>query len=585
MLKTAFFSVVCMLLTVSTHAQTIETSSISCIESMCGKANPFAHPFEENLELNTKTLTLLKSELQVEKPIKNYMGRLIHKTLISDKIYKYLLSQPNNFEVSAKAKSFILTFAYTRKISELTSAVIATADGFAFNQEALQKLLPDASSDEIAAIMSLSSLFSATKRFRGLETKPLEMLLKFLHPNKTLLEAQIIEANQILNSQKKIWSYMPKLSFLGEVDAIVQKASRGETLNYIEKKHFKEEMTNAASLEAIMAEDIQQKFSVLPLDISKILNGFKTKYESSQQYNLVKNPQTSKALLQENVGLCLTKLSYAYSALPNNQQLQNFKSMAGSILTTAKHMLEEKYKSSITEDNLGIEIAYPESRENMIADFNRGLKILTAESDQNFKLMKSFTFEDTQNLESFLVLASVFEDANVFSDLQTYCDRANAPYLDDAALSRLKILNLSWPTIQHPELGVGILAHEVGHIVSYHFGASEKGCLLAKQNYSVQYTEEDFADLFSAEVLSRLNYTIGSTKLGNLSCALLPYDQKYGWLAGTLTNSNSTDTHSSSFYRLLAFGTMTTGLTPQCTDHLKALNQNPFVNYCKWGKD
>ena len=381
---------------------------------------------------------------------------------------------------------------------------------------------------------------------------------------------------------------MAKVSFLRQNNPIILKASKGESLNDLEGKSFKEEMTSNAALEVLLSDDVQKKFSVLDLDIAESMQAFKLLYLSSQQSNLVQNPKTSKKLLQDNLKTCFTNMTYAYAALPDTEQLSQFKLMSNSVLSTAKKMVEEKYKLSI-EDDFGIEVVYPENRESMITGFVKQIKELTTEVDEQFKLINSFNISDLENLEPYYILASTFTNDNVFESLQNNCDRANSPFLDDAALSKLKILNLSWPTIQYPELGISIFAHEVGHIVSEnygHLGGSEKACLIKTQVGSQQYVEEDFADLFSAEVLKKLNYKIGTTNLGNMSCALhsyLPYNS--GWSAGNIENPIKSDSHSSTFYRMLSFSAMTTGLTNQCTEHLNQLKENRFFDYCQWNKD
>ncbi len=401
MLKLTLLGALYILLTSIAHAQTAsEQSSISCIESVCGKNNPFAHPFDVNPEMKISTMTKLVDELKIKRPIQLYMGRLIHKTVTQDQIFKQLINHSNKIEVSPKGKALILSFSYARRMSEFIPAIKSINDINYFDQAELQKLLPSSSNNEIAAIMSLTPMFSARQRLGGLDKKPLEMLLRYLHPDKTMLEAQVIEAERILQAQKKLWSYLQNLSFLGEVDAVVLKASKGEQLNYLEKNHLKEEILNAATIEVFLTDNVQQKFSLLPLDISKFLNTFKSTYESSQQAHLVKNPKTSKALLQENVNICLTNLSYAYAALPNDKQLQDFKSMTGQVMSVTKHMLEEKYNSTIND--LGIEIVYPENRDNMIAGFINGINSIAEESEEsekNYKLVKSFKIEDSKNLD------------------------------------------------------------------------------------------------------------------------------------------------------------------------------------------
>lgn len=583
MLKTAFFSVMCMFLTVSSYAQASDSSSISCIQSVCGEKQTYTHPFENDPNLANAVYAKLTNELQVQKPIKHFIGRTIHLNLVQHRAFTFLQSQTSSFNISEKSKALILSLSYIKKISQYGAAI--NPDGKSFNQEALQKLLPNAPANEIEAIMSFNSLFSARDRFKGLLSK-FDMMLPYLYPNKSIAEAQIIEAKRIQATQDKLWSYMPEMSFLTSIDPVVVKASRGEELNYLEKNHFTQAMASSATLEAVLADNIQQKFLALTLDISKILADFKKTYEGSRQFHMVKNPKTLKGLLEQNVNQCLANLTSAYAALPDNSQLQNFDIMAKTVLKTAKILRQEElYKSVMVPDDLGIKIIYPESRDKMIPSFLGVLKAVTADADEKFKRMQTFNFEDKKNLESYLILASAFNDEDIFEELQTHCDRGNVPTLDDSALSQSKIINLSWLTIQYPELGIGILAHEVGHVVrSMGSNGGVVPCLLQKQNNNYLYGSEDFADLFSAEILNRLNYQLGSTQLGNMSCVLLAYDQKTGWQPGQLTPYPG-DNHSSGFYRLLAISAMTTGLTSQCKDHLKMINSTQFDDYCKWQPD
>ena len=582
MTKTAILSLVLTFLTAPLFAQTqsVSASSIACIQSMCGPKSTFVHPFVKDPSLALQSFTKFKNdEYKVKRPIELYMGRLINRTLLQDKAFQYLLAQTESFNVSAKSQALILTFVYLKRFNEYAPALRPTSTGLAFDQTELQKILPDADANEIAAIMSLSDILKSN-RIAGLESKPLEMILKRLHYDKTTTEAQVIEAQRIIKAREALKTYLGSLSDFSEEDIIVLKASRGEPLTYLEKNHFKNEIKSSSSIEFVISGPVQQKFMMLPFDTLKIISNFKDIYDNSQQKNLVKNPKTSKVLFESNYAKCISNISYAYQALPNTAQLESFKTNAELVMAISKQMIEEKYKLSIND--LGIQTAYPDTRDNMVSSLINGFDVLTKSADKSFKLLKSAKLDDPKNLEFLLVLAASFSDTNIFENLQNYCDVANVPTLNDSALPYFKILNLSWPTIQYPEIGLSIFAHEIGHIISYQYGASEKACLSQKQNNSTLYQEEDFADLFAAEVASRLKFKAGSTQLGNLSCGLLPYDDNADWRATTLENPDASDPHSSGLFRLLAYGAMTTGLTQQCQSHLNLLNQNTFNDYCKW---
>ncbi|MGZ3634284.1 MAG: hypothetical protein ACXVAJ_08165, partial [Parachlamydiaceae bacterium] len=76
---------------------------------------------------------------------------------------------------------------------------------------------------------------------------------------------------------------------------------------------------------------------------------------------------------------------------------------------------------------------------------------------------------------------------------------------------------------------------------------------------------------------------INDVKLSNLGCGV---SQRYngGWTEVSFKNLYTSDPHSSGFYRLLATGTMTGTLKPECTEYLNKYKILNFKNYCRWQK-
>ncbi len=565
-----------------TQAVTLnQTLTQSCSNSLCGPDSAIVHPFDLSLELKKTTEQMVSTRLK--KPIQNYMGRVINQTLLQDKIFKNLFEQKDHLAVTPEQQGLIQALLYFKKLSDFMPTLEKQTDGtYIFNQEKLKTILGNPTPDELNAASSLVNIVNDLLMINSYSNEPLEIWIKALHPDKSFTEAIQLEANLIQILSTELEKIAPTAFAIFPKNLVVSKTLSGQVLSSTDKKSLLTLSFRQKLISKLLQPDFQEKFRKIPLDIPAFLSGFQKTYLNSKVAKAIQTPTTIRAIFQNSVNTCMDRVAYSYGALPTKEATAEFLQKFFLLQTMTQQMIEEKTKTSLVS-NLNIEVLLPEINENLLPGIETTLKNVISSEDKSIKYFKNLDFKNISDLNSFLVTAAAFSDTELLSEVTNFCDQTKAPTLNDAAASSLNMMILSWSTIQNPDVGVGIIAHELGHIVSARwptFVTTEKTCLGSN---STNHIEEDFADLFSATLLKRANNIFENLPLKNFGCALLSRDSN-GWTQGTLANPDATDTHSSDFYRLLAIGSITTGLTNQCTSYLSEAKSTIFDHYCQWQK-
>lgn len=174
----------------------------------------------------------------------------------------------------------------------------------------------------------------------------------------------------------------------------------------------------------------------------------------------------------------------------------------------------------------------------------------------------------------------ILPETAIFQEIKSNTMNETSP-VTDYSIPGFKVVSLSWFTAAFPQYGVGITAHEVGHLVSgfiRNMGSREKNrprierfreslSCVANRNIFLQsplelwgkedstlensqWSEEDWADHFSSQVLVELkNRNLVEAKyLQNFGCALV--SGKNGNYEAKLEPAHG-DVHSSGLLRLL----------------------------------
>lgn len=554
--------------------------TLSCVESLCGAQNPLSHPFEISKATEKWTNAMIKGNMQ--KPLQDYMGRIIHRALIADKVYKSILQK--KIELQPEQAAFIQTFRYAKRINSYLPAIErGTYYGYSFNTAKLKEILPQATEDEINAITLLADVITLNVRIGRLMEMSYESMMNAIQPGKSVRDGQIAEAYNILLADEKLRRLMPLDASIKSDQLVLTKALKGDTLSAAEQLVMKDSIKSRFSIEALLDDSLQKAFGKIPLNMDLAMSEAGTAYAQSETAKALATPTSVKGFLQQGVEACSTKLAYAYAALPRQAQIDTFKKMLNDVKATARGMMEERTKTSLP-NAFNAEIYLPTAREVSISDWKSSLTMAKNSADLSIATLKKLDLSDPRNLQAVAMAFVISAPDKLFSEVLSFCEKVQPPFLSDSAARRTGAINLSWPTIVHPEVGISIIAHEIGHVASYNWSENlkaEKDCLTARQG-GTQYLEEDFADLFSAEVFNRSKGKIADVNMAPLGCGLLSRD-KNTWALGDLVAVKG-DTHSSNFYRLLSGATMTSRMTPQCGDYLKAKNVTQFDNYCQWQK-
>ncbi|HRO67808.1 MAG TPA: hypothetical protein PL182_09620, partial [Pseudobdellovibrionaceae bacterium] len=148
-------------------------------------------------------------------------------------------------------------------------------------------------------------------------------------------------------------------------------------------------------------------------------------------------------------------------------------------------------------------------------------------------------------------------------------------------------VSVSWFTLNYPTVGTGVVAHEIGHVVSRILRSQRKtpvsgdafteslNCVANRnpnQKFPVRlfgfqdttWSEEDWADYFAALVITEMEKTNAlSFRTKNLGCSLvMDLGDFYSTKQGIEPAKN--DSHSSGLLRLLMTAVDKKEMTPQC---------------------
>jgi len=172
-----------------------------------------------------------------------------------------------------------------------------------------------------------------------------------------------------------------------------------------------------------------------------------------------------------------------------------------------------------------------------------------------------------QSMALFTVVSNDGED--MFATLKDTCERITPRSFEDMAVYNAGAVMTGWQSNMFPEIGAGVLAHEVGHILSKSLSglqgdvvyqetrtcAAEGHAKLAGRTdvaAFTQFQEEDWADSFAATTLNHLQKSWPYAE--NYACALLKIDDTVAgepYKGLQLFDESNIDVHSPSLLRAL----------------------------------
>lgn len=560
-------------------APTIPELTKACFESTCGTDYILKHPFETSSEAHLKSYQLIEKELR--RPMQLLMGRMIHQAVVTDGIYKKLANLKIQ-AVEGEAKGLLLAITYLQDLTKLSSALVTDAAGdSSFDREKLKNLPEKLSDLEIDAILSLKPVINIViKILPKIQQLSYEQLVRVLHPGLTLQKAHLKVAQDMIDYYQRLAKILPASDFFMKYDVVLARAAQGMNLSESEMQYLKSRISTRILMDAILNSNIMSEFKNIPWDINQEMSEKYKAYLASAVGKAIKTPNSLRQILRNSVAECSGDLAYAYAAFPSLQKQDQFKAIINVLKLTSQQMMEEKTKSSL-QGQFNFDVILPPAQEHVILQWKNFLQQASRETEKKIQALQVMDAYNSQvQASAYLMIMNV--NSQFFEGLTNFCKQTKPEFLNDAALIIDNSIHLSWTTVAHPEVGTAIVAHEIGHVIQKKWPQSivkENACLEAKQGNS-NYVNEDFADLFSAELLRRHKNQIGKLAIKNIGCGLVsPHGDRSQLL---FVNESAKDPHSSALYRLFATASVQNNINPQCSKLLQASKEIRFDSYCRW---
>lgn len=559
--------------------------NLACVTSLCGTENPFPNSYDLLKSESEKNAVSAFVESQMARPIKVYMGHTIHKNLIIDNSLKALKNSDLKIHLTESQKGFYQLHDFISFVFQNPKVLSFNDKGrLIFNNAQLIRALSDEKLNNISLYLETEELINTLYNYETLFSRiPSSELFSILHQDKDKMSALKKEAELVMVGQTILSPISPIHNYKFADNIVIKKIIEKKELSKAELKYFAEIAMKNRKYLVLFNENLLVKFAKINLNESENYGKMFSKYSNSKMGHIYQNTGLLKQEFKNAYGVCVTKVINSYSALPDTKQINYFENKLKEITAIAKQMIEEKKQQSI-HDQLNFQIQFPTDKNQSLIDWTQQLSLQQVDTDITLQKIKNLKISEAGIPAAlFMYLALNGTENSLFAEALAFCDKTEPAFLNDAAFLSQNKIQLSWPTITNPEIGLGIIAHEVGHIVSYQFPdtvKSVKNCLQLKRSTDL-YSEEDFADVFSTAVMNKMIFKQPELKTKNMSCGLIERD-KNGWVAGTLVNPNRFDTHSSSFYRLIAVSKLSNSMTSQCTQYLNQKNVIHFDNYCVW---
>lgn len=378
-----------------------------------------------------------------------------------------------------------------------------------------------------------------------------------LYPNVSVLEATHQVAKNALETQKILNEQLgsPLLTISEDITA---KALKNEALDNEEI----EALSSSAYGIALFDFFIRGKGAAI-LDQAKIqTSDFLKLYDGPKVKNTFKKRMAAQDTL---IATCEKRYYQTLNLYPQDQTLTAFKEKAELVRQRAMSLLpdsdpaKEKLKDST--------FTWPKTPTEMTRSWGNTLRLGVKSEAEEVKKAAAY---DASTIFTMAVLYSAIpQDSNYL------CGEMIDLNVSDATLASDTSIKVSWLSVRYPQIGMAILAHELGHVVDNFSNSmsNQQLCVRDKQT-SGQYGAEDFADLFSNQVMVAMAKTDHVTTQ-NFGCFFAASNEKL-----SLKNESTTDPHSSDLFRAIQIHLGLGKELPRSCSSLAAQENSKAINTC-----
>lgn len=303
------------------------------------------------------------------------------------------------------------------------------------------------------------------------------------------------------------------------------------------------------------------RFRSQPININDFSERRNISSDLSNDIELLGAYQSTEKVL--NSMTCDAAFGTAQLILPSRAELGQMRRMADDtverFIDKTDILLSPQTKAALKSSMNEWKASLPQSKEDHAEQFLQALRDFKADLQARNRaeeaLLESPNKDAIMQLELFNVTSTQRGEFLVVEPHQ-FCANLTPVAVSDAALFSTNLFSVGPVSLRHPEYGVNVIAHELGHLLynqlENHAGSSTnskqwfestKSCLVGQHDESgSQYLMEDWADFVSAKI---------ALSPKNTACML--YNENSAGALLQFSLSTTSDSHSSPLFRLLNF--------------------------------
>lgn len=557
-----------------------ESYAQQCAVDLCGPAESFLPirakgPFENVVPENVQNI-LKETDVILQEMIDH---SVLQKKIQADAILK--LSDADLKKIDGRRLSYFKIIAALSILYPVMQKIVESTNGqdYFLSLKKAEKELPQIEKQLLGDMIEAINAFIATSGYKnsGIADSDMPMELWF----RQLYKINRLEGDVEESKKSILTEYVQTLKNMREIfgEAHIEKkiihlfeaAALGKDLSDSEKRLIMKYISRTYAMQGLLEPKVQEAFFKFNFSSKQFieLNGW------NDLIDLIKSQEKLRLEKQKTIKFCHKRITQFFAAEPSPLKIK----LASEWTLKVKSASKKVFKNYLS----GTDAHQIESK---IDDLNLTQSSAHKNYENHFKETMIRSLEDIKDslnaikqskmdkdywalLAGASTLSRAEDDSSLLNDVNEFCRSLEPSGFSDAAYSATKELRTSWQSIFFPEVGVGVVAHEIGHILSFlqgnymlnRVGFSEVRSCSEKRHQDIlrgkefsgtynQYQEEDWADDFSIAVINELKPSM--PYLRNPYCGLLDLEKdKSKFKDLELFDLNAIDNHSKTLLRVI----------------------------------